>query len=78
METVIRLKTRDLDGTRRGFDLVLGEFARDWRTGATNIDTEGVSTIDYFVRLKKSTQPDELLTLARTAGGSGLVDAEIR
>ncbi len=78
LEIVVRLKTRDINGTRRGFDLVLSEFAREWRTGAMTIDTEGISTIDYFIRPKKSTQPDELLTLARTAGGSDLVHAEIR
>ncbi len=77
-ETVVRLKTRDINGTRRGFELVLSEFAREWRTGTMTIDTEGISTIDYFIRPKKSTQPDEFLTLARTAGGSDLVDVEIR
>ena len=77
-ESVLRLRTRDLSGTRRGLELVLGEFARDWRTGAVTIDTDGIATIDYFVQLKKKTEPDELIALARTAGGSELLDAEIR
>ncbi|HEX6576053.1 MAG TPA: DUF4956 domain-containing protein [Gemmatimonadaceae bacterium] len=77
-ETVLRVKTRDMDATRRGLDLVLGEFAREWKTGSISIDTEGVSSIDYYIKPKKAIQNDELLTLARTAGGSGLVDAEIR
>ena len=77
-ESCLRLRTRNLSHTRRGLELVLGEFARNWRAGAINIDKDGVSTIDYYVRLKKSTQPDELITLARTAGGSELIDAAIR
>jgi hypothetical protein len=77
-ETCLRLKTRDLSGTRRGLELVLGEFARNWRAGAINIDKDGIATIDYFVRLKKKTQTDELIRLARTAGGSQLLNAEIR
>lgn len=77
-ETTLRVRTRNLEMTRRGLDLVLGEFAREWHTGATSIDTQGVSTIDYVIRPKKAMQPDELLTLARTAGGSELVDAQIR
>ena len=56
---------------------MLGEFTRDWRAGAITIDKDKIATIDYFVRLKKSTQPEELITLARTAGGSELLDAEI-
>lgn len=78
MESVLRVRTRDLDATRRGLDLVLTEFAREWHTGAISIDTQGISSIDYHIKPKKAVQNDELLTLARTAGGSGLVDAEIR
>ena len=77
-ETVLRVRTRDMGATRRGLDLVLSEFAREWRTGALSIDTEGISSIDYHIRPKKAFQGDELLTLARTAGGAGLVDAQIR
>ncbi len=77
-ESCLRVRTRDVSGTRRGLELVLGEFARDWRTAAVTIDTDGVATIDYFIRTKKTTQPDELITLARTAGGSELIDAELR
>ena len=77
-ESVLRIRTRDMDATRRGLDLVLSEFAREWRTGAISIDTQGISSIDYHIRPKKAVQNDELLTLARTAGGSGLVDAVIR
>lgn len=77
-EICLRIRTRDVAGTRRGFELVLGEFARDWRAGAISIDPEGITTIDYFIRPKKAIQPDELLTLARTAGGAQLMDAQIR
>lgn len=77
-ETVLRIKTRDVGGTRRGMDLVLTEFAKEWRTGAISIDTEGVSSIDYHIRPKKAIQGDELLTLARTAAGSELVEVQIR
>jgi hypothetical protein len=77
-ESILRVRTRDAASTRRGLDLVLGEFAREWRTGAISIDTEGISSIDYYIKPKKAVQDEELLTLARTAGGSGLVDAEIR
>jgi hypothetical protein len=77
-ETVLRVRTRDMAGTRRGLEMVLTEFAREWRTGAISIDTEGISSIDYHIRPKKAVQGDELLTLARTAGGSELVEAQIR
>ncbi|MEO8575154.1 MAG: DUF4956 domain-containing protein [Gemmatimonadales bacterium] len=77
-ESVLRVRTRDANGTRRGLELILGEYAKDWRTGAVTIDTDGIATLDYFIKLKKSTQPEELTALARTAGGSELIDAELR
>ena len=77
-ETILRIRTRDLAATKRGLDLVLGEFAREWHAGAMTLDTEGMNTIDYVIRPKKKMQPEELLSLARTAGGSELVDAQIR
>ena len=78
VEKILRLRTRDAQATRRGLDLVLQEFAREYRMGSISIDTEGISTIDYHIRPKKAVENDELLTLARTAGGSALVDAQIR
>jgi hypothetical protein len=77
-DSVLRVRTRDVNGTRRGLELILNEYAKDFKTGSVNIDTDGVATIDYHVKLKKSTQPEELVALARTAGGSELVDAELR
>ena len=78
VEKILRLRTRDAQATRRGLDLVLQEFAREYRMGSISIDTEGISTIDYHIRPTKAVENDELLTLARTAGGSALVDAQIR
>lgn len=78
VEKILRVRTRDAQATRRGLDLVLTEFAREFRMGSISIDTEGISTIDYHIRPKKAVENDELLTLAKTAGGSALVDAKIR
>jgi hypothetical protein len=77
-ESCLRIRTRDVSGTRRGLELVLGEFAKDWREGAVTIDKEGLATIDYLIKLKKKTQPEELISLARTSGGAEFVDAELR
>jgi hypothetical protein len=56
-ETILRIRTKNLEATKRGLDLVLGEFARDWHTAGMTLDTEGVNTIDYVIRPKKSMQP---------------------
>ena len=77
-ETRLRIRSRDLTRMRRTFDLLLGEFSKEWRAGEISTDADGIQTIDYVVEPKKARQPDELLALARTAGGSALVDAQLR
>ncbi len=77
-ETRLRVRSRDIEGIRRSLDLVMGEFAKSWRAGASTDDGDGIHTIDYFIQTKKSVQPEELLGLVRTAGGASLVDAQIK
>jgi hypothetical protein len=77
-EVLIRLLTRDSEETRQGYELVLKQAARKWRMEDVRVDVEGVATLDYYIKPKRSTSPEDLVSLARTAGGPHLVDAEIR
>ncbi|MEO5903414.1 MAG: DUF4956 domain-containing protein [Gemmatimonadaceae bacterium] len=77
VETRLRIRTRNADATRRGMELILGAVAREWRAEAETTDDDGVTSVDYFIRPKKAIQPEELLTLARTAAGSELVEVTI-
>lgn len=77
VETRLRIRTRDAEGTRRGMELILGAVAREWRAEGETTDDGGVTSVDYFIRPRKAIQPEELLTLARTAGGAELVEATI-
>jgi len=77
-EVLIRLRTREPDETMRGYELVLEQAARKWKTVDGGVDVEGVATIDFYIKPKRSTSPDELVRLARTAGGPQLLEAEIR
>lgn len=78
METCLRVRSRDMAGTRRSFEMVMGEFAKEWRAGQPTTDAGGVQTLDYFIQPRKGIQPDELIALVRTAGGTDVIDAEIR
>src|SRR5688500_14095295 len=78
METCLRVRTRDMNGTRRNFEMVMGEFAKQWRAGEPVTDAEGIHTIDYYIQPKKNIQPDEIMALVRTTAGAALVDAHIR
>jgi hypothetical protein len=77
-EVLVRIRTRDADETMRGFEMVLEQAARKWKTDDVTVDVEGIATIDYHIKPKRSTSPDELVSLARTAGGPQFLAAEIR
>jgi hypothetical protein len=74
----LRVRSRDLERMRRTFDMLLGDFSKEWSAGEVTTDGDGIQTIDYVVVPKKSRQREELIVLAQTAGGSGLVDAQLR
>ena len=78
METCIRVTSRDINATRRSFETVIGDYAKQWRAGSPVEGLDGTHTIDYFVHPRKNIQPDEVLALVRTAGGNDIIDAEIR
>jgi len=78
METCLRIRSRDMDATRRRFEMVMSDFAKQWRAGSPVPGEDGVQTLDYYIQPKKTIQPDELIAIVKTAAGAELVDAEIR
>ena len=77
-ELCIRIVSTDMVSTKRNVDLVLGEFTKSFRSEDPIEVEHGVMQVDYFVQPKKNMQADELLALARVAGGADLTEARIR
>lgn len=77
-ETRLRLKTRNAARVRELFDPRLDDLVKHMRTSDVTTDADGVQTMDYYLQPKKSTQPDELLALARATCGSDLLDVQLR
>ena len=76
VESLLRLRTADVENLRRCVEPRLKDYTRAWRFGTVTMK-DGVQVVDYFVQLKKRTPPDELLSLVRAAASSTLIDAEI-
>lgn len=76
-ETRLRIRARDVDQVRETFEPLLEEHAKKWHASEVSIDAGGIEKIDYFVELKKKSEPEELLSLAQTAIGSNLVEARL-
>jgi hypothetical protein len=67
-----------MNATRRSFESLIGDYAKQWRAGSQVEREDGSHTIDYFLQPRKKVQPDEVLAVLMTAGGTDIIDAEIR
>jgi hypothetical protein len=76
-EVRLRIRARDVDQVRDTFEPLIDEHAKKWHASEVSIDAGGIEKIDYFVELKKKSEPEELLSLAQTACGSNLVEARL-
>jgi len=76
-EMRLRVKTRDGVGTRAIIENRLEESTKRWSVGGVQVNSDGITIIDYLVLPKKSKSPEQLLALVKAAGGVQLVDAEI-
>jgi hypothetical protein len=75
-ERTLRLTTGDANALRQVLEPRLSEFTKTWRFGGMQTSDE-ITVIEYRVRLRKKTGPDQLLSLVRAAGASQLTAAEI-
>ncbi|HYN83434.1 MAG TPA: DUF4956 domain-containing protein [Gemmatimonadaceae bacterium] len=76
-EVRLRIRARDVDQVRDTFEPLIDEHAKKWHASEVSIDAGGIEKIDYFVELKKKSDPEELLSLAQTAIGANLVEARL-
>jgi hypothetical protein len=74
-ESVLRLRTHDLEKLRGCVEPKLQDYAKQWRFSRITT-ADGADVIEYFVQIKKKTPPEELLSLIRAAGSSVVIDAE--
>ena len=76
-EVRLRIRARDVEQVRETFEPLIEEHAKKWHASEVSIDAGGIEKIDYFVELKKKSEPEELLSLAETAIGANLVEARL-
>jgi hypothetical protein len=76
-ELRLRVRMRDAIGTRAVIETRIEESTKRWSVGSVQLNSDGVTVIDYLVLPKRSKTPEQLLALVKAAGGDQLVDAEI-
>jgi len=77
LEMRLRLRTRDTEVVRGEVEARLDDHTKAWRFGRVVTGADGIDVVDYFVTLGKKHDPDDLLSLVRTAASTDLIDAEL-
>jgi hypothetical protein len=77
VEMRLRVQMRDAVGTRAIIENRLDESTKRWSVGSVQVNSDGITVVDYLVLPKRSKSPEQLLALVKAAGGAELVDAEI-
>ncbi|MDP9204621.1 MAG: DUF4956 domain-containing protein [Gemmatimonadota bacterium] len=76
-ETRLRIRTGNVASLRETLEPRLGSHVKSWRFAGAIPGSDGVETVEYWIQVKKSGAPDELLTLVRAAGAPHITDAEV-
>lgn len=74
-EALLRVRTADVQGTRRIVEPLLEEHLKRWRFGGVVHESAGTHVVEYAVALKKSVTPEQLLAILK--GQSDVVTAEM-
>lgn len=72
----LRVSTHDVAGLRSALEPRLDEHTKRWRLEGISVH-DGAEMLEYEVQLRKRSSPEELLSLARAAGSSRLVSAQV-
>ena len=76
-ETRLRIRTSDVASLREILEPRLGSHVKSWRFGGSLPGSDGVEVAEYWVQVKKSAVPEDLLGLVRAAGAPHITDVEI-
>jgi hypothetical protein len=76
-ETRLRIRTRNVASLRETLEPRLGSHVKSWRFAGALPGSDGVEIVEYWIQVKKSGAPDDLISLVRAAGAPHITDAEV-
>jgi hypothetical protein len=75
-ESLLRIRTYDVDGSRHALEPLLDTMLKKWRYGGVVHESDGTHVVEYTVQLKKTKSADDLLEALRSEGGPHVIGAE--
>lgn len=75
-DVLLRVRTKDPDGSRIATEEVFGEFLKKWRIGGVVHEKDGTHVVEYRVQLKKNARSLDLLDALNAK--SQVIGAEIK
>ncbi len=78
LDTLLRVTTREVEPARRIVEGVLATHVKDWKFSRETPSENGVSAVEYAVRLKKSVSGLMLADEVRARGGAHVTGVEVK
>lgn len=76
-ESLLRIRTHDVAGSRDAVEPLLEEHLRKWRFGGIVREPDGTSVVEYVVTLRRNGAPAVLLETLQAGAGPHVVGAEL-
>lgn len=76
-DSLLRVRTTDVDAAMQAAEALLGEFAKRWKFGFVVHESDGTHVVEYAVQLRKSAIPQVMAEALRTRGGPTIIEVEL-
>ena len=76
-DSLLRVRTTDVDTAMQAAEALLGEFAKRWKFGFVVHESDGTHVVEYAVQLRKSAIPQVMAEALRTRGGPTIIEVEL-
>jgi hypothetical protein len=75
-DALLRLRTENVEETRRTVEPVLEETTKKWRYGGVVRESSGLSVVEYVLLLKRGTGADDVIDAIKAAAAPVVMNAE--
>jgi hypothetical protein len=76
-DSLLRIRTGDVEAAMRVIEPLLGQFAKRWKFASAAPEGQGIQVIEYALQLRKSTVPQVMTEALQARGGAAVIGVEL-
>jgi hypothetical protein len=76
-DSLLRIRTTDVDAAMQATEPLLGQFVKRWKFGFVVHESDGTHVVEYAVQLRKSTIPQVMTEALQARGGPTIIEVKL-